>query len=188
MGSRHRVCTILIHSWEHHVLRLMRDRYLLRADLEGFSYKDVLEVKPGSVRLLIGDQGRRRRWRLFVGLAVLTYSFGAGILLSQYGAALSALLTSMLGPLWGFVFSITIPGVGLAVIALWGDHYLPNYLARRPLHALQVEVLRSESYRFFQELRVRGGGQFMQVTVNGTRKRVTEALRLAATSPTGITD
>lgn len=157
----------------------MADRRLLRADREGYGYKDLLEVAPGGLRLIITDRKRRRRWWLYMGGLDIAYLTVLALVLSLVWPAPLEWLTSVLGEVWGVAVYTALFWAGFLAIAAFGDFYLPAQLAKHPVGLVPLQLVGSESYGFFQELQVRSGSQVQRITVNGTRRSVARALRVA---------
>lgn len=155
----------------------MRERYVLRADRSGFGYREILELTPGGARLLVPDRGRRTAWWIAVSVAVAAELVAALTVLNVQGPSVQASLDGRLGPWWGDVLFFILPWIAPVATAVIADRLLPAFLARRPADVLPLEILGSESFGFFQELRARGAGGPVRITVDGWRKGVERALR-----------
>ena len=65
------------------------ERYLFRADSEGYAYRRILEVRPGSVRLLQPSENARRFTRWISTLFALGFVFVFGAFVSQTAIVLT---------------------------------------------------------------------------------------------------
>lgn len=155
----------------------MAARVLLRADREGYGYKDLLEIAPGRLLFLVTDRSRRRAWWLLLGALESAYLAGVWLVLTAVGPAPQEWLISVLGAIWGTAVYTAFFWAGFLAIAAFGDHRMPTYLATRPLAEVPLELVGATSYSFFQELQVRTGSQVERITVNGTRRSVARAFR-----------
>jgi len=159
------------------------ERYLFRADSEGYAYRRILEVRPGSVRLLQPSERARRFTRWISTLFALGFVFVFGAFVSQTAVALTLSGLSGLvieGALIAFYFA------GLILLLLrWDERSLP-LLAENPGASMGLDVLGVTSFGTFQEIRARVNGREVRVAVHGSRAKVGEALRFAgfAMSPT----
>lgn len=157
----------------------MRERYILRADRTGYGYRELVEFTPGAAQLLVPDRARRLGWWLLVGVLVLVEVFGYAMVIAIGAPSLGASLEGTLGVLWGDAVYLLLPWMLVVVTVVLADHYMPAFLARHPLEVVPLQILDSESYGFFQEVHALTGGHPLRITVNGRRKGVERALRLA---------
>jgi hypothetical protein len=159
------------------------ERYLFRADYEGYAYRRILEVRPGSVRLLQPSENARRFTRGISTLFALGFIFVFGAFVSQTAVALS------LSGLSGLIVEaglIAFYFAGLFVLLLWWDDRSLPLLAENPGASMGVDVLGVTSFGTFQEVRARTSGREVRIAVHGSKAKVAEALRFAgfASSPT----
>jgi len=159
------------------------ERYLFRADSEGYAYRRILEVRPGSVRLLHPSERARRFTRWISTLFALGFVFVFGAFVSQTAVALT------LSGLGGLVVEgalIAFYFAGLILLLLWWDERSLPLLAENPGASMGLDVLGVTSFGTFQEIRARVNGREVRVAVHGSRAKVGEALRFAgfAMSPT----
>jgi len=94
------------------------ERYLFRADSEGYAYRQILEVRPGSVRLLHPSEKARRFTRWISTLFALGFVFVFGAFVSQ-----TALVLTLSG-LSGLIIEAALIAfyfAGLIVLLLWWD-------------------------------------------------------------------
>lgn len=155
----------------------MRERYLLRADRHAYDYQEILELTPGSARLIVPDRRRRWVWRLATGAFAVAFAFIPGILISVYGVRLLGLSEGWLG-YWGGVVYLVSSWVPFFVFIVWADYYALTYLAKHPVQVFPLEILGVQSFGYMQELQAQSNGQPLRITVNGRRKALAEALRL----------
>ncbi len=158
------------------------DAVFLRADRAGFAYKEILEVRPSSLRLLIPDvEMKRRRWYL-TGAIAFAWLLGYGILFGLTWPGSRDALASWVGEAGADVLLTVVPWleffVGIAVV----DQRMIGYLARRPRQILEMRALRMRSFWTFQELEVTTGGAPFRITIQGSRKRVARILGEAGIS------
>ncbi|HLQ42070.1 MAG TPA: hypothetical protein VK189_04365 [Thermoplasmata archaeon] len=159
------------------------ERYLFRADSEGYAYRQILEVRPGSVRLLHPSEKARRFTRWISTLFALGFVFVFGAFVSQ-----TALVLTLSG-LSGLIIEAALIAfyfAGLIVLLLWWDDRSLPLLAENPGASVGLDVVGVTSFGTFQELRARTSGQEVRIAVHGSKERVGEALRFAglAMSPT----
>ena len=159
------------------------ERYLFRADSEGYAYRQILEVLPGSVRLLHPSEKARRFTRWISTLFALGFVFVFGAFVSQ-----TALVLTLSG-LSGLIIEAALIAfyfAGLIVLLLWWDDRSLPLLAENPGASVGLDVVGVTSFGTFQELRARTSGQEVRIAVHGSKERVGEALRFAglAMSPT----
>jgi len=159
------------------------ERYLFRADSEGYAYRQILEVRPGSVRLLHPSEKARRFTRWISTLFALGFVFVFGAFVSQ-----TALVLTLSG-LSGLIIEAALIAfyfAGLIVLLLWWDDRSLPLLAENPGASVGLDVVGVTSFGTFQELRARTSGREVRIAVHGSKERVGEALRLAglAMSPT----
>ena len=158
------------------------ERYLFRADADGYTYRQILEIRPGSVRLLTPSGRARRFARSISTLIALGFIFVFGVFVNLGAAAvglsgLGGLLVAI--PLVAFYFA------GLFIILLWWDEQNLPLLSENPDASVGLDVRGVTSYGTFQEIRAQGNGRELRVAIHGSRARVDEALRFAgfATGP-----
>jgi len=156
------------------------ERYRLRADREGYTYREILEAKPGSVRLLHPSGRARSLSRWTSTLFALGYIFVTG---SVLGAGVSAGSSASGVPgLVPSVGAVVLFIAGLVLLLLWWEDRNLPILAENPSSAMPLEVLGVTSFGTIQELRARSDGREMRIVVHGPRERVSVALRLAGVS------
>jgi len=94
------------------------ERYLLRADLQGYSYREILEVKQGAVRLLHPSERARRLSRWTSTLFALGYLFVLGSFMGAAGSAGGLLVSGVVGLVIAAGF-IAFFFAGLVILLLW---------------------------------------------------------------------
>lgn len=163
-----------------HAASVARDRFLLRADVEGYSYRDILEVRPGSVRLVHPAEDTRRTVKIVTTLVVLGYLFVVVFAFYPlvYGLALLA-ATQFVFIVAVVVFFVVMFG-GMIAVALWWENQALPILADHPTRTLDLQVLESKSFGTFQEVRAGSTEGEVRLTVQGSRRRLADAFRLAA--------
>jgi len=154
------------------------ERYLLRADLQGYSYREILEVKQGAVRLLHPSERARRLSRWTSTLFALGYLFVLGSFMGAAGSAGGLLVSGAVGLVIAAGF-IAFFFAGLVVLLLWWDDRNLPILAENPDAVRPVEVLGVTSFGTFQELRARVDGQEYRIAVHASKGRFAEVLRFA---------
>lgn len=157
----------------------VRDRFLFRADYEGYAHRDLLEARPGSVRLLRPSESARRTVRAVEILIALAFIFVGGSVLWVVFSTLS--LSGL--PAWvGAASLFAVFFGGLIAVEMWWENRSLPLLAEQPTRALDVSILGVQSFGTFQELRAATpSGEFL-ITVDGRRDRLLEALRLAGSA------
>lgn len=162
-----------------------RDRSLLRADVEGYSYADILEVRPGRVRLLRPSAAARRTVRLTLLGVTLVWVFLIGPLLAVWLPWLLTPWPPSLVPGWlVYVFAGFSWWVSLIATLVWWDDRLLTVLAKSTQDVTDVMVLEMTSYGTFQELRVSAPQGEMRITVRGTRRKVEGVMKAAGVPAT----
>ncbi|TLZ84895.1 MAG: hypothetical protein E6K02_09765 [Methanobacteriota archaeon] len=159
------------------------ERYLFRADSEGYAYRRILEVRPGSVRLLQPSENARRFTRWISTLFALGFVFVFGAFVSQTAIVLT------LSGLSGLVIEAALIAfyfAGLILLLLWWDDRSLPLLAENPGASMGLDVRGITSFGTFQEIRARTNGREVRIAVHGSKEKVGEALRFAgfAMSPT----
>ncbi len=160
------------------------ERYLLRADLRGYSYREILEVRPGSLRLLHPSERARRLSRCTSTLFALGYLFVLGYFIGAVGSFIGAGNAggSIVSGIVGLVIAaglIAFFFAGLVLLLLWWDDRSLPILAENPDAARPVEALGVTSFGTFQEIRARADGQELRIAVHASKGRFAEVLRFA---------
>jgi len=153
------------------------ERYLLRADLQGYTYREILEVRPGSVRLLHPSERARRLSRWTSTLFALGYLFVLGSFMGAGSAG--GLLVSGWGGLVIAAGLVAFFITGLVLLLLWWDDRNLPILAENPDAATAVEVLGVTSFGTFQEIRARADGRDLRIAVHASKGLLAEVLRFA---------
>ena len=152
------------------------ERYLFRADSEGYAYRQILEVRPASIRLLHPSEKARRFTRWISTLFALGFVFVFGAFVSR-----TALVLTLSG-LSGLVIEAALIAfyfAGLILLLLWWDDRSLPLLAENPGASVGLDVLGVTSFGTFQEIRARTSGREVRITVHGSKAKVGEALRFA---------
>jgi len=145
-----------------------RDRFLFRAGRAGYTYPDILEVQTGSVRLLEPSKGAKLRVRV---ISIIIGLFST--ILVGYGLG-----ASVFTPVTAWV-SIVVYFAGLFSVLFWWEQRNLSILADHPASVLPLEILGTESFGTFQEIRARAGGTEIRIAIPGHRRRLDAALALA---------
>lgn len=151
---------------------MVRERFLFRAGRAGYTYPELLEMRLGSVRILIPSEEARRHQRAVSTLIALAYVFIAGTIL---GALAVAFLSSL--PAVALLAAVAVYILGLIGVLVWWDRSSLPLLAEGPAAAIPLELVGIQSFGTFQELRARANSVEVRVAVPGPRKRVEEAVR-----------
>lgn len=165
---------------EDHVACVARDRFLLRADVEGYSYKDLLEVRPGSVRLLHPSEASRRTVKIVTTLVVLGYLFVVNAAFFPFLTSLAFVAANQVDAVLLVVAFFIVMFGGMVAIALWWENRALPILADHPSRTLDLRVLDSRSFGTFQEVRAGSPEGELRITVQGSKQRLDDAFRLAA--------
>ncbi len=158
------------------------ERLLFRAGREGSTYPELLEVRSGSLRILVPSDEARRRARVISTFVALGYVFLAGPILGTLAAG----LLQTLGGIAAAVAFVGIYGLGLIGVLVGWDRWSLPLLAEGPAAAIPLELVGTRSYGTLQEIRGRAQGADVRVAFSGSRARLDEAVRfagLSATSP-----
>lgn len=159
----------------------MRDRFLLRADVEGFMYRDVLEVRPGRIRLIRPSDALRRGLRTGAVAVTLIWLFLVGPLLF---VGMIQLVAWRGWPDWLALSLASVAWVGgLVGTALWWDRRTLPVLADNAPNATDVKVLGLTSFWTFQEVRATAPQGEIRITVQGSRRKVGDILRSSGVWP-----
>ncbi len=154
------------------------ERVLLRAGRTAYSYPELLEVRAGSVKILMPSDKAKKRHRFVSTVLTLAYLFTAGWITVTF-----APLPVTLGGLAGFGIALAVAAVimvGMVGIVFWWDRWSLPLLATNPAAAIPVELLSIRSHELFQEIRARAAGEDVHVMVPGSQDRLLgRAMRFA---------
>src|SRR3989442_2678950 len=154
------------------------ERLLFRAGRQGYTYPEILEVRRGSLRILMPSPESKRRVRIISAFVSLAYVFIAWPLLG-------AVALGLMANLGGVVAGAAAAGVfflGLFGGLVWGDRWSLPLLAEAPRRAVPLQLIDTQSYRTFQEIRGRAEGTEARVAIPGSRPRPGGAVRVAGVS------
>jgi hypothetical protein len=153
------------------------ERFLLRADLQGYSYRDILEVKPDSLRMLRPSVKARMLSRWTSTLFALGYLFVLGTFIS-YVTFAGWMISGIVG-LFVIALLVAFFFAGLIVLLLWWDDRSLPILAENPDAAIPVEFLGVTSFGTFQEIRGQSNGQELRIAVHASKRKFDEILQFA---------
>jgi len=156
------------------------ERLLFRAGRQGYTYPEILEVRRGSLRILMPSPESKRRVRIISAFVSLAYVFIAGPLL---GAVALGLMANLGGVVAGAATAVVF-FLGLFGVLVWWDRWSLPLLAEAPRRAVPLELIDTQSYGTFQEIRARAEGTEVRVAIPGSRSRLGEAMRFAGISTT----
>src|SRR6058998_223411 len=142
---------------------------------------------PRSSRSVSGPSGfschRPNRYDAFASFSTvvaLAYIFIAGPLL---GPAALALIPNVGGVAVGVAAGVVF-FLGLFGVLVWWDRWSLPLLAEAPRRIVPLELIDTQSYRTFQEIRARAEGTEVRVAIPGSRSRLGEAMSFAGMSTT----
>src|SRR3989475_4767437 len=156
------------------------ERLLFRAGRQGYTYPEILEVRRGSLRILMPSPESKRRVRIISAFVSLAYVFIAGPLL---GAVALGLMANLGGVVAGAAAAVVF-FLGLFGVLVWWDRWSLPLLAEAPRRAVPLELLDTPSYGTVQGIPApaqRTGGR---VANPSPRARPGEAMRFAGISTT----
>ncbi len=151
------------------------ERLLFRAGRQGYTYPEILEVRRGSLRILVPSAESIRRVRISSTLVSLAYIFIGGPLL---GAVALTLMANVGGVAAG-VAAVVVFFLGFFGVLVWWDRWSLPLLAEAPRRIVPLELIDTQSYRTFQEIRARAEGTEVRVAIPGSRSRLGEAMGFA---------
>ena len=154
------------------------ERLLFRAGRQGYTYPEILEVRLGSLRILVPSAESIRRVHILSTVVALAYIFIAGPLL---GAVALALMPNVGGVAVGVAAGVVF-FLGLFGVLVWWDRWSLPLLAEAPRRIVPLELIDTQSYRTFQEIRARTEGTEVRVAIPGSRSRLGEAMSFAGMS------
>jgi len=147
-------------------------RFLFRAGRKGYTYPELLEIRPGAAQILVPSEQARRRARIVSTFIALAYVFIVGPLVGG--------LVAFSGfPIVAPVVAVIAFFIGFIGILVWWDHMSLPLLAEAPRSILDVELIGVRSFGTFQEIRARAQGEEVRIAVPGPRRRLEEATRKA---------
>jgi hypothetical protein len=149
------------------------DRYLFRAGTAGYTYPQVLEIRKDGLRLLLPSAEARRRQRALSSLIALGYVFVAGSALTGLAGPLSRLSPVLI------VAEVVVFLGGFVAVTVWWDRRSLPLLAESPAESAAIEVVSTESFGTFQEIRARANGAELRVAVPASRETLGKAMRFA---------
>ena len=154
------------------------ERLLFRAGRQGYTYPEILEVRRGSLRILVPSAESIRRVRITSTLVSLAYIFIGG---SLWGAVALRLMPNVGGVAVG-VAAVVVFFLGFFGVLVWWDRWSLPLLAEAPRRIVPLELIDTQSYRTFQEIRARAEGTEVRVAIPGSRSRLGEAMGFAGIS------
>lgn len=159
------------------------ERLLFRAGRQGYSYPEILEIRPASFRILVPSYEAKRRAHLLSILVALAYVFIAGTFL---GITALAPIQNLDGVVAGVVTgaAVALYILGLIGVLVWWDRWSLPLLAEAPAATIPLELIDTQSFGTFQEIRARAEGATVRVAIPGSRSRLGEAMRFAGVSGT----
>ena len=156
------------------------ERLLFRAGRQGYTYPEILEVRLGSLRILVPSAESMRRVHVLSTVVALAYIFIAGPLMGEVALAL---MPNVGGVAVG-VAAVVVFLLGLFGVLVWWDRWSLPLLAEAPRRIVPLELIDTQSYRTFQEIRARAEGTEVRVAIPGSRSRLGEAMSFAGMSTT----
>ena len=154
------------------------ERLLFRAGRQGYTYPEILEVRRGSLRILVPSAESIRRVRIISTLVSLAYIFIRGPLLGTVALTLMA----NVGGIAAGVATVVVFFLGFFGVLVWWDRWSLPLLAESPRRLIPLELIDTQSYITFQEIRARAEGTEVRVAIPGSRSRLGEAMGFAGIS------
>jgi hypothetical protein len=148
------------------------NRFLFRAGREGYTYPELLQIRPGAAQILVPSEQAQRRTRIVSTFVALAYVFIVGPLVGGLAAFSRFSIVAPIVAVAGFF-------VGLIGILLWWDRMSLPLLAENPRSIRDIELIAVQSFGTFQEIRARAQGEELRIAVSGSRGRLAEATRKA---------
>src|SRR2546428_4195584 len=143
------------------------ERLLFRAGRQGYTYPEILEVRRGSLRILMPSPESKRRVRIISAFVSLAYVFIAGPLL---GAVALGLMANLGGVVAGAAAAVVF-FLGLFGGLVWWDRWSLPLPAEAPLRAVPLELIDTPFYRKFQEIRAGAEWTEVRVAISGSPSR-----------------
>ena len=153
------------------------ERLLFRAGRKGYAYPELLEVRRGSLRILVPSGEAKRRARVVSTLVAIAYVFVAGPVIATIAVALMQNLGAVAA-----VPTVVVYFLGFVGILVWWDRWSLPLLAENPSAAIPIEFVGTQSFGTFQEIRGRIQGADVRVSIPGSRARLDDAVRFAGLS------
>src|SRR5437867_13174813 len=113
------------------------ERLLFRAGRQGYTYPEILEVRLGSLRILVPSAESIRRVHVLSTVVALAYIFIAGPLL---GAVALALMPNVGGVAVGVAAGVVF-FLGLFGVVVWWDRWSLPPLAEGPRCIVPVDTI-----------------------------------------------